>query len=158
MSSLNIAILTCSDTRSLDQDTAGAALAALCAENGWAVIDHRVVADDHDEIARSLESLADDSGADVVLTCGGTGFSTRDVTPEATQAVCDRMAPGIAEAMRIGSLAVTRRAMLSRAASGLRGTTLIVNLPGSRKAATECFGFISDQLEHAHEMVVGGGH
>ncbi len=158
MGSLNIAILTCSDTRSLAEDTAGAALAATCVENGWIVIDHRVVPDDQDAIVIALESLADDAHTDIVLTCGGTGFSARDVTPEATATVCDRMAPGIAEAMRIGSLEVTRRAMLSRATAGLRGTTLIVNLPGSRKAATECFGFIVDQMEHAHDMVVGGGH
>lgn len=158
MEPLKVAILTCSDTRSLAEDSAGAALSELCLAVGWEVAEHLVIADEFDAIVGEIERLADVAGVDIVLTCGGTGFSLRDVTPEATEKVCDRMAPGIAEAMRAGSLLVTRRAMLSRATAGLRGSTLVVNLPGSRKAAVECFGFVSDQFEHAIQMVHGGGH
>ncbi len=158
MDSLSVAILTCSDTRSLAEDSAGAALKGLCESRGWTVVDHRIVSDEFTMIAGTLEVIVDELIPDVILTCGGTGFSMRDVTPEATHAVCDRMAPGIGEAMRLGSLEVTRRAMLSRATAGLRRKTLIVNLPGSEKAATECFGFVADQFEHAIQMMAGGGH
>lgn len=158
MDSLSVAILTCSDSRSLAEDSAGAALKGLCTARGWTVVEHGIVPDEFTTIAGALEQLVDEVAPDVILTCGGTGFSLRDVTPEATQAVCDRMAPGIGEAMRLGSLEVTRRAMLSRATAGLRRKTLIVNLPGSEKAATECFGFVADQFEHAVQMLAGGGH
>jgi molybdenum cofactor synthesis domain-containing protein len=93
-----------------------------------------------------------------VLTCGGSGLSLADVTPEATADVCERNVPGIAEAMRATSLQVTRRAMLSRAVCMQRNTTLVVNLPGSLKAATECFDAIYEQFEHAVQMIAGAGH
>ena len=96
--------------------------------------------------------------ADVVLTCGGSGLSLRDVTPEATQAVCDRNVPGIAEAMRAHSLAITPFAMLSRALCMQRGTHLVVNLPGSEKAARENWDGIVAALPHAVKMMAGGGH
>ena len=99
-----------------------------------------------------------EAGADVILTCGGTGLGPRDVTPEATMDVCDRAVPGIAEHIRAESLKVTDRAMLSRATAGAVGRTLVVNLPGSEKAARECFGFVADQFEHAVAMLNGGGH
>lgn len=158
MGVLSFAIVTCSDTRSIESDEAGAALIARIQEQGWKVDSHVVVADDRSTIAEAIVDAADDLHVDVVLTCGGTGFSPRDVTPEATLDVADRIAPGIAEAIRAGSLAITRRAMLSRATSALRGATIIVNLPGSRKAAVESLDFFSDQLEHAVEMLAGGGH
>ena len=99
--------------------------------------------------------MADDFGADVIFTTGGTGFAPRDVTPEATKAVIDREAPGIAEAIRAQSLAITNKAMLSRAVSGLRGKTLIVNLPGSPKAVKESIEVVIDVLPHAVETMSG---
>jgi len=158
MSDLTFAIVTCSDTRTIETDEAGAALRDDIEQAGWSVASHEIVADDRAAISGAIVHAADQLGVDVVLTCGGTGFSPRDVTPEATLDVADRIAPGIAEAIRAGSLAITRRAMLSRATSALRGSSIIVNLPGSRKAARESFGFFSDQLEHAVEMLAGGGH
>lgn len=160
MAELRIGIITCSDTRSTGEteDTAGPALADACAEAGWTVVDYRIVPDDIEVISSAIIEMADDAHADVVLTTGGTGFSPRDVTPEATMRACDREAPGIAEAIRAQSMVVTRRAMLSRGVAALRGMTLVVNFPGSRKGAVESFGFIVDQLEHAVEMMAGGGH
>ena len=155
---LRIGIITCSDTRTEVDDTAGAALRALCEERGWKLVAYRICPDERALIAEAIAHLADHDGADVVFTCGGTGFSVRDVTPEATADVCDRLAPGIAEAIRAQSFAITRRAMLSRAIAALRGRTLVINLPGSEKAARESFGFVADQLEHAVEMMAGGGH
>ncbi len=157
---LKVAIVTCSDSRAAGEaeDTAGIALEAGCHERGWTVAERAVVPDDRATIASTLSRLADEVEADVVFTCGGTGFGPRDLTPEATLDVCDREAPGIAEAIRAGSMQVTRRAMLSRAVAGLHGTTLVVNLPGSKKAAVECFGFVADQMEHAVEMMSGAGH
>ena len=160
MAALRVGILTASDSRHVgDQpDTAGPALASLCEERGWVVCSYHICPDDQECIATSIRDLCDLEGADVVLTCGGTGFGPRDVTPEATVGVCDRLAPGIAEAIRAESYRITPRAMLSRAAAGLRGRSLVVNLPGSEKAARETFGIIADQLEHAVEMIGGGGH
>ena len=158
MHALTFAIITCSDTRTIETDEAGAALREDIERAGWTVVSHEVVADDRAAIADAIVRAADEARVDTVLTCGGTGFSPRDVTPEATLDVADRMAPGIAEAIRAGSLAITRRAMLSRATAALRGSTIVVNLPGSRKAARESFGFFADQLEHAVEMLAGGGH
>lgn len=160
MAELKVGIITCSDTRSKGEaeDTAGPALAEACEQLGWQVVAYRIVADEHEEIAFEITRMADDMNADIIFTTGGTGFSQRDVTPEATLAACEREAPGIAEAIRAGSLAITRRAMLSRAVAALRGDSLVINLPGSRKGALECFGFVSDQLEHAVVMMAGGGH
>ncbi|NTU72205.1 MAG: MogA/MoaB family molybdenum cofactor biosynthesis protein [Coriobacteriia bacterium] len=156
MSELRIGILTCSDSRGEAEDTAGRALSGLIAERGWALAGYQVVPDDRLRIESALIEMAD--GADVILTCGGTGLGPRDVTPEATLAVCDRPVPGIAEHIRAESLKVTGRAMLSRGTAAARGRTLVVNLPGSEKAARECFGFIADQFEHAAKMMHGGGH
>ena len=158
MSALRFAIITCSDTRTFETDGAGHALSELIQDKGWEVVSHEIVTDDVTAIGRALTSATDEKRADVVLTCGGTGFGTRDVTPEATLAIGQRVAPGIAEAIRMQSMAVTRRAMLSRGQAVLRGDSLIVNLPGSTKAATEAFSFIEDQLEHGIEMLHGGGH
>ncbi len=119
---------------------------------------YRLVPDERLEIEFALCDLADDQHADVILTTGGTGFAPRDVTPEATNAVIDRAAPGISEAIRLKSLAVTLNAMLSRAVSGIRGKTLIVNLPGSPKAVRENLSAILDTLEHAVQMMQGQGH
>ncbi len=159
-SELRFAVLTCSDTRAAGEaeDTAGRALIDLVKERGGLVIAYDIRPDDGESIAAALIEMADSDDADVILTCGGTGFGPRDITPEVTEAVCERMAPGIAEAIRAESMQVTRRAMLSRGTAGLRGKSLVINLPGSEKAARESFGFVVDQLEHAVEMMAGGGH
>ncbi len=157
---LRVGVLTCSDTRAAGEaeDTAGKELERLSRESGWKVVHYAICPDDEAPIAEALIEMAQSREADVIFTCGGTGLGPRDVTPEATSKVCDRAVPGIAEAIRAESLRVTRRAMLSRGYAGIRGRTLIINLPGSKKAAKETFGFVADQLEHAVEMIAGGGH
>lgn len=160
MPTLRVAVITSSDScaAGVKGDGSGPALSELVTERGWEVVGYRLCADDVAELSAAIVELADVHHADVILTTGGTGFSLRDVAPEATIAVCDRMAPGIAEYIRAESVKVTKRAILSRGVAGLRGTTLVINVPGSVKAARESFGFIADQLEHAVEMIAGGGH
>ena len=153
---IKFAIITCSDTRTLETDEAGQKLEELIAEQGWECIRRVVEMDERPFIAGALLDACDNTDADVVLTCGGSGLSLRDVTPEATAAVCHRMAPGIPEAMRAASMAVTPRAMLSRAAAGIRGRSLIVNLPGSPKAVRENLGAVLPSLGHGLEMLRGG--
>ena len=155
---IRIAIVTCSDTRGMRQDTAGAALEQLIAEAGWEVADHVVVKDERDQIAAAIVRAADQVNADVVLTCGGSGLSLRDVTPEATADVCERNVPGIAEAMRAHSLTKTPYVMLSRALCMQRGRHLVVNLPGSEKAARENWEALVPVLAHAVSMMAGEGH
>jgi molybdopterin adenylyltransferase len=160
MTVLRIGVVTSSDScfAGTRGDGSGPALVALAEERGWAIAGYRLCADDADALAAAIIDLADVENADVVLTTGGTGFGPRDVAPEVTARVCDRMAPGIAEHIRAESAKVTPRAMLSRGAAGLRGRTIVINLPGSLKAARESFGFVADQLEHAVQMAAGGGH
>lgn len=153
---IQIAIITCSSTRKISEDTAGAALEERIKEQGWEVCSHIVVPDKRDRISQAIVDAS--AQANIILTCGGSGLSSEDVTPEATADVCERNVPGIAEAMRASSMEKTRRAMLSRAVCMQRGSTLVVNLPGSLKAATECFDAIYDQFEHAVHMTAGGGH
>jgi molybdenum cofactor synthesis domain-containing protein len=130
----------------------------MLAGAGYKIAYTGLVPDDRAMIEAELVKCADEVKADLVLTTGGTGFSTRDVTPEATLAVVDRLAPGIPEAMRYASMQITPRGMLSRSVAGLRGTTLIINLPGSEKGAHENLDAVLDTLEHALNMVHGGGH
>lgn len=128
--------------------------ASLLEAAGYHVLETALVPDEQPDIEAALIRL---SGlAALVITTGGTGFSPRDVTPEATLAVCERMVPGIPEAMRAASLAVTPRAMLSRAAAGIRGRSLIINLPGSPKAAKENLEAVLPTLEHGLSMLLGG--
>lgn len=155
---IKFAIVTSSDTRSIEQDSAGAALVSLIEANGWSVVSHVVVCDEVAELKDAIVAAADESGADVVLTCGGTGLSMRDVTPEATMAVCQRNVPGIAEAIRAASLTKTKNAMLSRAVCMQRGTTLVVNFPGSERAARECWEVLEGVVEHAMQMTAGKHH
>jgi molybdopterin adenylyltransferase len=122
------------------------------------VVATALVADDRPAIESELVRLSDEVRADVVLSTGGTGLGPRDVTPEATEAVLERRAPGIAEAMRAGGLQKTPNAMLSRGTAGLRGRTLIVNLPGSPRGAEESLEVLWTALEHAVDMIAGGGH
>ena len=153
---IKVAIITCSSTRKFSEDTAGAALEERIKEQGWTVSSHVVVPDKRDRISQAIVDAS--AVSDVILTCGGSGLSLEDVTPEATADVCERNVPGIAEAMRATSMQFTRRAMLSRAVCMQRGSTLVINFPGSLKAATECFDAVYDQLEHAVQMTAGGGH
>lgn len=155
---ISLAIITCSDTRSMKEDAAGAALEQLIAEQGWTCASHVVVKDERADISAQIVRAVDDLGVDVVLTCGGSGLSLRDVTPEATADVCERNVPGIAEAMRAHSLKITPHAALSRAVCMQRGKTLVVNLPGSTKAATENWEGLVGMLPHAVKMSAGGGH
>lgn len=155
---MKFAIVTCSDTRTLEDDTAGRALETLIAEAGWSCASRVVVTDDRDTIARAIVDGCDKIGADIVITCGGTGLSPRDVTPEATQDVCERGVPGIAEGMRAYSMSITNRAMLSRATCMQRASSLVINFPGSEKAVRENWEAISDVLDHALAMMNGAGH
>ena len=155
---LRFAIVTCSDTRTIEQDTAGAALEALIAENGWECASRVIVRDERPDIAAAIVEACDTIDADIVLTCGGSGLSLRDVTPEATRDVCEREVPGIAEAMRAHSIAITPFAMLSRAICMQRGRHIVINLPGSEKAARENWDGIVAALPHAAKMMAGEGH
>ena len=155
---IKFAIITCSDTRTLETDEAGQKLEELIAAEGWECVRRVVETDERPFIAGALIDASDAPEVDVVLTCGGSGLSLRDVTPEATRDVADREVPGIAEAMRVHSLAITPFAMLSRAICAQRGRTLIINLPGSTKAATENWEGIVAALPHAVKMMAGGGH
>lgn len=155
---LKFYIITCSDTRSKDTDEAGQKLEALIADQGWECLERIVETDERPFIAGALINACDNTDADIVLTCGGSGLSLRDVTPDATADVADRLVPGMAEAMRAHSMAITPRAMLSRAVCAQRGRTLIINLPGSTKAAVENWEGIVEVLPHAVAMMGGGGH
>ena len=117
--------------------------------------EYLIVPDESEEIEKALIYLSDDVKADIVFTTGGTGFAPRDVTPEATLAVIEKNAPGIAEAIRMKSLSITPKAMLSRAVSGIRGKTLIINLPGSPKAVRESIEVVLPVLDHAVETLSG---
>ena len=152
------AVVTVSDrgARGERADGSGPRIEALLRERGYDIVHREIVPDEAGEIERALVRLADERDVALVLTTGGTGFSPRDVTPEATERACTRMVPGIPEAMRAASLRVTPRGMLSRAASGIRGGTLIVNLPGSPKAAIENLEAVLPALEHGLEMLRGG--
>lgn len=157
---LRIGVITCSDRCSagVANDTSGPAIAETCAARGWEVLSPVLVPDELDAIRDAIIRLADEAHADVVFTTGGTGLGPRDVTPEATRAACPRDVPGVAEAIRSESLKVTKRAMLSRAVAAQRGSTLVINLPGSRKAVAETLAVVIDQLAHAAEMAAGEGH
>ena len=153
--SFRFAVLTVSDrsARGERPDASGPALIETIRRQGWAVIRQNVLPDDFSLISESLESWSDRDDVDVILTTGGTGFSPRDVTPEATRAVIERDTPGLAEAMRAASAAKSPHAMLSRAVTGIRGRVLIINLPGSPKAAVENFQVVIPTLEHAVKLL-----
>ena len=151
------AVITVSDKgfAGLREDTSGPALVKLLRKDGYEVISTSLVPDDMEKIMTELTICADRLSPCLIVTTGGTGFSPRDITPEATYAVATRSAPGIAEAMRCHSLSITPRGMLSRAASVLRGKTLIVNLPGSPKAVQENLEYILPSLEHGIRIAAG---
>ena len=155
---LRFCIITASDTRTFAQDTAGAALESLIAAEGWTCENRVVVRDERADIAAAIVAACDEYAPDVVLTCGGSGLSLRDVTPEATMDVCDREVPGVAEFMRAYSCTKTPFAALSRAKCAQRGRTLVVNLPGSERAARENWEALVQVVGHAAKMMAGGGH
>ncbi|MEA4869977.1 MAG: MogA/MoaB family molybdenum cofactor biosynthesis protein [Christensenella sp.] len=150
-------VITVSDKgfRGEREDTAGPLAAELLREAGYEVLTISIVPDEQAQIEAELRRHADELGSSLILTSGGTGFSKRDVTPEATLAVCERLAPGIPEAMRAYCLTITNRAMLSRAVAGLYHDSLIVNLPGSPKAVRENLEPVLPALEHGLHMLLG---
>ena len=148
---MRIGILTVSDrsARGERPDLSGPAIEKTITDQGWSVIRMEIMPDEMLMLKEALANWADSGKMDIILTTGGTGFSPRDVTPEATKAVIERDAPGLVEAMRTASLKVTPHAMLSRASAGIRGRTLIVNLPGSPRGAIENLNVILPVLKHA---------
>ncbi len=152
---IRCAILTISDRSSqgIRPDTSGIALVEKVKNKNWNVVKTKIIPDEYDEIKQILMDWCDEGDIDIILTTGGTGFSPRDVTPEATSAIIERPAPGLAEAMRQESLKVTPHAMLSRATAGIRKRTIIINFPGSPKAALENLSVVAPVLPHAVELL-----
>lgn len=147
---IRVGILTASDKGFLGErvDTSSQVIRELVINKGWKVTEYDIVPDEIDELKRVMIDWCDFNKVDLLLTTGGTGFSKRDVTPEATNAIAERLVPGISEAMRYFSLEITKRAMLSRGISAIRKGTLIINLPGSPKGAKENLEFVIDTLDH----------
>ena len=154
---LRAGILTVSDRSSqgLREDASGPELERTLRSHGFQVVLTAVVPDEEVEISKLLALWADENSVDLILTTGGTGLSPRDVTPEATESVCKRLVPGIAEAMRAESLKKTPNAMISRAVAGVRGASLIINLPGSPRGARENLEAVLPALEHAISKIQG---
>ena len=152
------AVITVSDrcSKGEREDAAGPFVQELLTKSGFDVVYTAIVPDEIDEIQAKIIYCADERDIALIVTTGGTGFAPRDVTPEATIAVCGRLAPGIPEAMRAASMKVTERAMLTRLAAGIRGRSLIINLPGSPKAAHENFEAVASSLAHGLDMLRGG--
>jgi molybdenum cofactor synthesis domain-containing protein len=152
-----VAILTMSDKAAAGQreDLSGPALAEMATAKGFTVVGLEILPDERVLLEARLKEICDKGLADLILTTGGTGFSPRDMTPEATLAVAERLAPGLAEAIRAKSLAKTDRAMLGRGVAVIRGLTLIVNFPGSPKGARESFEAILPALGHGLEILTG---
>jgi molybdopterin adenylyltransferase len=153
--SIRIGIITVSDRSSRGErlDESGPALENAILQQGWQVIRTKILPDDMAQLASTLIEWSDGGEMDVILTTGGTGFSPRDITPEATLAVIQRSTPGMAEAMRLASMQITPHAMLSRAAAGIRSKTLIINLPGSPKGALENLAVLLPVLPHAVQLL-----
>lgn len=152
---IKIGVLTISDRSSRGErdDLSGPALQKVVQDQNWINSAYSIVPDDIEEIKSALISWVDGKELDLILTTGGTGFAPRDITPEATIAILDRLTPGLAEAMRGESLKITNHAMLSRAVAGIRGSTLIVNLPGSPKAAVENLAVLLPVIPHAIQLL-----
>jgi molybdopterin adenylyltransferase len=157
---MRVAILTISDSvsRGTHKDASGPDLRARCVQLNWEVVSTEVFPDEPAAIRDRLLSLADNGIADLILTTGGTGIGPRDSTPEATTEACHKLLPGIAELMRDEGRKKTPRAVLSRAVAGIRGRTIIVNLPGSPRGAVESFDAIADLLPHALQVLGGARH
>lgn len=153
------AVITISDKgfRGEREDTSGPNLVRLLNERGFDVVYTAMVPDESEQIQKELRTCADERSIALVLSTGGTGFSPRDITPEATMQIVERPTPGIPEAMRAESMKITPRGCLSRGAAGIRKRTLIINLPGSKKAAEENFLAVADAITHGLEMLCGEG-
>jgi molybdenum cofactor synthesis domain-containing protein len=154
---IKVGILTASDKGSKGErvDESGKVIAEAVRQIEGEVVIYRIVPDDRQQISKTLIEMSDEYNADLILTTGGTGFSQRDITPEATLDVVERQVPGIPEAMRQKSLQITNRAMLSRAVAGIRGKTLIINMPGSPKAVSESLEVVLPVLTHAIQILNG---
>ena len=152
-----VGIITASDkgAKGEREDLSGKVIWEIVQANGYSVESYSVLPDEQARLEQEMKRLCDTRSVDLILTTGGTGFSARDCMPEATLAVAERMAPGIAEAMRQNSMAITKRAMLSRAVAVLRGETLIINLPGSPKAVRENLDCIIGELRHGLDILTG---
>jgi molybdenum cofactor synthesis domain-containing protein len=157
---MRVSVLTISDSVAAGkaEDRSGPSVIARCCELGWQIASSAVRADDRAAIEIFLKEAADSKDADVILTTGGTGLGPRDVTPEATAAVVERMIPGFPEQMRAAGAQKTPRAVLSRAVAGIRGKAIIINLPGSPKGAVESLDVIADLLPHAVSILHGARH
>lgn len=157
---MRVAVLTVSDSVSAGttEDRSGPAVVAHCVHLAWTIVESRVVSDDRATIEKFLSETADAKTVDLILTTGGTGVSPRDLTPEATMAVCERLVPGLPEQMRAIGLKKNHRASLSRAAAGIRGATFIINLPGSPRGAVESLDAIAYLLPHAVSVLHGARH
>lgn len=157
---MRVAILTISDSafQGARRDASGPAVAESCARRGWRVVMTQMVPDDATQIQARLIEAADTGMIDVLLTTGGTGLGPRDVTPEATMAVCSRLIPGLPEVMRAIPSQANPRVALSRAVAGIRGQVIILNLPGSPKGAVESLDTVADLLPHAAEVLRGARH
>ncbi len=158
--SLRVAVITISDSVSSgkSEDKSGPAVIARCRELGWEIKSSLVIPDDPPAIREQLRELADSDRLDLILTTGGTGLSPRDLTPEATMAVADRLIPGFAEEMRRKGMEKTPRAILSRAVAAVRHKSLIINLPGSPKGAVESLDALADLLPHSIAIIHGARH
>lgn len=157
---MRVFILTVSDSVSSGkaEDRSGPAVAARCRELGWEIVLIEVIADEFTALQTLLRRTADANEADVILTTGGTGFGPRDVTPEATNEVAERLAPGLAELMRAEGLKKTKLAVLSRGVAAIRGNSIIINLPGSPKGAVESLDAVAELLPHAIKVLHGARH
>jgi len=152
---ISAAIITVSDTRRAENDLSGNKLAELLAAAGAEIVLRRNISDDLLHLRETLYTLTEREDINLIVTTGGTGFGPRDNTPEATQSVIEREAPGLAEAMRRETAAKTPMAMLSRGICGIRGNTLIINLPGSPKGVEQCFDVLRPVLRHAIDQISG---
>ena len=152
-----VGIITSSDKgyRGEREDKSGQVIEEIVSQNWFKVIKKVVLPDEKDLLEKEMINMCDNLNVNLLLTTGGTGFSKRDITPEATKSVIEREALGIVEAIRFYSLQITKRAMLSRATSGIRQNTLIINLPGSPKACKEALDFVLDDVKHGIEILLG---
>lgn len=152
---IKVIVVTVSDSRSEADDVSGVTLADLLLTTGAEIVEKIIVSDDFEDLRNTLYRLTEREDANLIVTTGGTGFAPRDNTPEATRAVIEREAQGLAEAMRFETAKNTPLAMLSRGVCGIRGDKLIINLPGSPKGVSECFEVIKDILPHAINLISG---